>query len=97
MVFGVDPGAILTSPTINTGLLIVLAIVQHLTRKRASRERASLAQQIDHVAECVADTRRVAKESHNDLVEVARENTERVMEKRYDDSPDSEHHFERKR
>lgn len=91
-----DWGAIFTSPAVNTALLIVLAIIQHITRKRASRERASLADQLDNVAECVADTRRVAKESHNDLVEVARENTEKVMEKRYDDSPDSTHHYGRR-
>lgn len=81
----------------NTLLLIVLALVNRFTTRRAVRERQQLSQQVETVAEAVADTRRIAKESHNDLVEVAREQTEKVLERRYTDSPGEDHRYKRRK
>lgn len=74
----IDPGI---WPVVNTGALIVLAIVQFFARRKTSRD-------LSLVAKHVADTRRIAKESHNDLVG--------ILETRYDDSPDDTHRYRRR-
>lgn len=82
---------------LNTLLLIVLALVNWFTHRRASKERQLVSNQVTKVAEAVADTRRVAKESHNSLVAVAEETTGKILsERRYDDSPGEDHRFKRR-
>lgn len=80
----------------NTLLLIVLSVLNLINSRRARRERGALADQVSAVADGVNDARRIAKESHNDLVEVAQESVRKLGERRYTDSPGEDHTYKRR-
>lgn len=75
---------------LNTALWVVLALMNRKTRQAAESAHDRAVDAMD----VAADTRRIVKEAHNATIDAMDDRTQRILARRYTDSPGESGRFE---